>query len=577
MAPISLADTVHAVTSTVESTVQSTLANGAIAQQPVDPTAARRPTESIHVESPNLTYTDDALLSRYTFHSTAVDKQADAQGHVKYSVRPVERELEFKTGRKVPKTGLMLVGLGGNNGTTLTATILANRHNISWGTRDGIQTPNYLGSLVRASTMRLGVDAQGEDVFVPISDVLPMVHPNDLTVGGWDISSMSLDKAARRAKVLEYDLQRQLEPYLKEYTPLPSIYYPTFINANQEERADNVIPGSDKQAHLDQVRADIRNFKRDNDLDQVIVLWTANTERYSLLVDGVNDTADNLLESIRTSHAEVSPSTIFAVAAILEGVPYVNGAPQNTFVPGAIELAERHKAFVAGDDFKSGQTKVKSVLAEYLVNAGIKPLLIASYNHLGNNDGKNLSAPEQFRSKEISKASVVDDMVEANSLLYKPLAVKEADSKDGFVKGHSTEHPDHCVVIKYLPNCGDDKKAIDDYTSEIGMGGRNTLAIYNTCQDSLLATPLIIDLCLLAELMTRVTYREEGSADYEPMYSVLGLLSYMLKAPLTKPGKKPINSLNRQRQALEAFLRACLALQPVSDLVTFTQMEVSQV
>ena len=102
-------------------------------------------------------------------------------------------------------------------------------------------------------------------------------------------------------------------------------------------------------------------------------------------------------------------------------------------------------------------------------------------------------------------------------------------------------------------------------------------SIYNTCQDSLLATPLIIDLCLLAELMTRVTYREEGSADYEPLYSVLGLLSYMLKAPLTKPGKKPINSLNRQRQALEAFLRACLALQPVSDLVTFTQMEVSQV
>mgnify|MGYP002477658476 CR=1 FL=1 len=370
MAPISLADTVHAVTSTVESTVQASLGNGAIAQQAVDPTAARRPAESIHVESPNLTYTDDALLSRYTFHSTAVDKQADAAGHVKYNVRPVERELEFKTGRKVPKTGLMLVGLGGNNGTTLTATILANRHNISWGTRDGIQTPNYLGSLVRASTMRLGVDAQGEDVFVPISDVLPMVHPNDLVVGGWDISGMSLDKAARRAKVLEYDLQR--EPYLKEYKPLPSIYYPTFINANQEERADNVIPGADKQAHLDQVRADIRNFKRDNELDQVIVLWTANTERYSLLLDGVNDTADNLLESIRTSHAEVSPSTIFAVASILEGVPYVNGAPQNSFVPGAIELAERQKTFIAGDDFKSGQTKVKSVLAEYLVNAGIK-------------------------------------------------------------------------------------------------------------------------------------------------------------------------------------------------------------
>lgn len=111
------------------------------------------------------------------------------------------------------------------------------------------------------------------------------------------------------------------------------------------------------------------------------------------------------------------------------------------------------------------------------------------------------------------------------------------------------------------------------------MGGRNTLSIYNTCQDSLLATPLILDLALLAELMTRVTYREQSSpnGEFEQLYSVLGLLSYMLKAPLTKPGRQPINSLNRQRQALEAFLRACLALQPASDLVNFTQMEVSQV
>ncbi|GAA5938695.1 inositol-3-phosphate synthase INO1 [Sporobolomyces koalae] len=558
----------------------STASAPAPTSESVDPTSARRPTEPIEVTSPNLTYSDEELIAKYVFHTSTVNKSTDADGHVRYAVKPVEKALEFKTMRKVPKTGLMLVGLGGNNGTTLVATILANKHQISWGTRDGVQTPNYLGSLVRASTMRLGQDGHGEDVHVPMSDVLPMVHPNDLVVGGWDISSMSLDGAMRRACVLDYDLQRQLAPMMKEYKPLPSVYYPTFINANQEERADNVLKGSSKQAHLDQIRTDIREFKANNGLDQVVVLWTANTERYSALLDGVNDTADNLLRSIEQSHDEVSPSTIFAVASILEGVPFINGAPQNTFVPGAIELAEREQAFIGGDDFKSGQTKVKSVLAEYLVNAGIKPRLIASYNHLGNNDGKNLDAASggqlQFRSKEISKSSVVDDMVEANHLLYKPLKEKEADSKDGFVKGKQTEHPDHCVVIKYLPACGDDKKAIDDYTSEIGMGGRNTLAIYNTCQDSLLATPLIIDLCLLAELMTRVTYREQGSksAEFERLYSVLGLLSYMLKAPLTKPGKPPINSLNRQRQALEAFLRACLGLQPVSDLITFTQMQV---
>ncbi|KAM0748751.1 inositol-3-phosphate synthase [Meredithblackwellia eburnea MCA 4105] len=533
--------------------------------QPVDPTAARRPAEAITVDSQNLKYTDDGfMVADYTFHSTTVKKLEGG----KFAVKPTEKKFELRTDRNVPKTGLMLVGWGGNNGTTLSATILANKHNISWSTRDGIQTPNYIGSLVRASTLRLGTDEDGKDVHVPFSDVVPMVHPNDLVVGGWDISAAPLDAAMRRAKVLDYDLQRQVAPFMAELKPLPSIYYPTFINANQEERADNVIPGTSKAAHLEQIRKDIRNFKSSNGLDQVIVLWTANTERYSAIIPGVNDTKDNLVRAVDEDHEEVSPSTIFAMAAILEGVPYINGAPQNTFVPGCIQLAEHHKSFIGGDDFKSGQTKVKSVLADFLVNAGIKPLSIASYNHLGNNDGRNLSAPAQFRSKEISKSSVVDDMVAANHLLYKPLPVAKGEKSTG-----ETEHPDHCIVIKYMPAVGDDKRALDEYYSELMMGGRNVLNIFNECQDSLLATPLIIDLALLAELLTRVTYRTSDKSEFESLYSVLGLLSYMLKAPLTKPGTDVINSLSRQRNALENFLRACVSLQPASDLVNFTQME----
>lgn len=170
---------------------------------------------------------------------------------------------------------------------------------------------------------------------------------------------MPLAGAMRRAKVLEYDLQRQLVPHLEKLVPLPSIYYPSFINANQEDRADNVLPGQDKQVHLDQIRQDIRNFKSVNGLDQVIVLWTANTERYSEITHGVHDTSANLLAAIASSHSEISPSTVFAVAAILEGSPFINGAPQNTFVPGCLQLAEEKGAFIAGDDFKSGQTKVR--------------------------------------------------------------------------------------------------------------------------------------------------------------------------------------------------------------------------
>ena len=258
-------------------------------------------------------------------------------------------------------------------------------------------------------------------------------------------------------------------------------------------------------------------FKARNGLDKVIVQWTANTERYADLIDGVNDTADNLLKSIEAGHEEVAPSTVFAVACIFEGAPFINGSPQNTFVPGAIELAEKHGAFIGGDDFKSGQTKMKSALVDFMINAGIKLTSIASYNHLGNNDGMNLSSQRQFRSKEISKSNVVDDMVEANSVLYK--------------KG---EHPDHTVVIKYMPAVGDNKRALDEYYAEIFMGGHQTISLFNVCEDSLLASPLIIDLVLVAEMMTRITWKattNDGTYadDYKGFHSVLSILSYMLK------------------------------------------------
>lgn len=254
----------------------------------------------------------------------------------------------------------MLVGWGGNNGSTLTATIAANRENITWHTKEGPRVPNYYGSMIRASTLRIGYDpATGKDINIPFGDMLPTVHPNDLVLGGWDISSYSLDKAMARAQVLDYDLQRQVAPLLADLKPLPSIYYPTWINANQDERADNLMSGNSKLEHMNQIRKDIRDFKASNGLDKVIVLWTANTERYAEIIPGINDTAENILKAVENSHDEIAPSTLFALASILENAPYINGAPQNTFVPGVIDLAEQKKAFIGGDDFKSGQTKIK--------------------------------------------------------------------------------------------------------------------------------------------------------------------------------------------------------------------------
>src|SRR5204862_5305057 len=182
---------------------------------------------------------------------------------------------------------------------------------------------------------------------------------------GWDISSLDLASATARAKVLGYDIQRQVAKHLSQYKPLPSIYYPTFIAANQSARADNLIPGNDKWSHVEHIRNGIRAFREKHNLDKVIVVWTANTERHAEISEGGNDTAENLLKSVKDNHQEIAPSAIFAISCIL----------------GCVELAEQRKSFIAGDDFKSGQTKIKSVLAQFLVDAGIRPLSIVSYNH----------------------------------------------------------------------------------------------------------------------------------------------------------------------------------------------------
>lgn len=172
---------------------------------------------------------------------------------------------------------VMLVGLGGNNGSTLMGGILANKLGVTWMTKDGIKAPNYWGSLTQSSTCRLG-NYMGEEAYAPFKSLLPMVDPNDIVLGGWDISSMNMAEAMERARVLDWELQRQLIPHMQDVVPLPAIYDSKFIAANQGSRADNIIKGSKKE-QVEQVRADIRAFKEAQGLDKVVVLWSANTER----------------------------------------------------------------------------------------------------------------------------------------------------------------------------------------------------------------------------------------------------------------------------------------------------------
>ena len=475
------------------------------------------------------------IQSEHTWHTYELNDPI-------WKSKETSKTVHFQCNEHPQKTGLLLVGLCGNNASTLIASIYANKNKLSWKTRTGVQHSNYYGSVFLSSTTTIPTTMG--DVHKGLNQLMPMVHPNDLIIHGWDIVNKNLYDCLEDNHVLEPDLISQLTS-LKSQTPMPSIFYGDFYADNQQKRVNNALSGS-KFEHLLEIRRNIKDFKTKNQLDKVVVLWTASTERFSEIIAGINDTSDNLLQAIKDNHSEIAPSTIFAVASILEGAIFINGSPQNTLTDAVLELSEKHHGFVAGDDFKSGQTKMKSVLVEFLINAGMKPLAITSYNHLGNNDGLNLSEHAQFKSKEISKSNVVDDMIASNPILYK------------------TQHIDHTVVIKYVPAVGDLKRAMDEYYSEIFMGGKSIISITNICEDSLLAAPLIIDLVIFAELLSRVEYLE--GEKYVPISSCLGgLLSYMLKAPTVRNGPV-INALNTQRRCIENFLRILVNLKPVNDV-----------
>lgn len=178
-----------------------------------------------------------------------------------------------------------------------------------------------------------------------------------------------------------------------------------FVAPNQKDRADNILTGTRKEL-IEQVRAQIRNFKSVNQLEKLIILWSANTERYMEIDPKIHGTEEALLAAIDRNESELAPSLLFAVASVLEGVPFINGSPQNTFVPGFIEFAVHHGVPIMGDDFKTGQTKFKSAVADFLISSGLKLTACASYNHLGNNDGLISVTKSAFGQKKFPKAQL---------------------------------------------------------------------------------------------------------------------------------------------------------------------------
>lgn len=262
---------------------------------------------------------------------------------------------------------------------------------MTWNTKKGEQKATMYGSMTQCATMKVA-ETEKEEVFLPIKEVVPLLNPKEMVIGGWDINSLDLAEAMKRAQVFDYELQQKIAPEMRRYKPMKSIYYSDFIASNQETRADNILDGDNKKkfAHLKQIRQDIADFKSSNDLDKVIILWTANTERFAVISE-VHETYEAFMEGIKNDHPEISPSMIFALAAMEENCVFLNGSPQNTLCK-ALTMVPGSKGILVGNDFKTGQTKFKTAFIEFLTGSGIKPKSCVSYNHLGNNDGKNLSS-----------------------------------------------------------------------------------------------------------------------------------------------------------------------------------------
>lgn len=454
-----------------------------------------------------------------------------------------EEEIKININPVTERFGVMIVGIGGNNGSTLVASLLAHKKGLSWENRNGIQKIDFLGSIYQYGSINIGY-MEGKPYTKLIREMIELKDPNDIIIDGWDIREENIYEACKNNKILDPDLLNQLKDDLIKIKPIESVYYEDFIATNQKSTAKNIKKNKDKWEDYLYIKSDIQAFKIKNNINKVVVLWVGSTERFS---KGNYKSIKDLERAIKVNDAEISPSIIFAAASISEQCIFINGSPQNTINSAILKLAKKYNTFVAGDDLKTGQTKLKSVLVDYLASSGMRPLSIVSYNHLGCNDGLNLSEKSQFESKELTKKNVIDDIIDENPILF-----------DG-------KRPDHEIVIKYIPAVGDSKRAIDEYNSELFLDGRNNLAIHNICEDTKLAVPLMLDIIIFSEFLSRIRFekKDETQVTFSPN---LSLLSFFFKAPIDDENQPIVNAFFPQIYGLKNFIKACLGL-PICDYI----------
>jgi len=408
------------------------------------------------------------------------------------------------------KLGIMLVGLGAVSTTTIAGVIAIRR---------GLAKP--IGSLTQMGTIRLG---KRTDKKSPrIKDFVPLASLDDIVFGGWDIFEDNCFEAAKTAGVLEKDLLDQIRPELEQIRPWPAVFDRRYV-----KRLDgpNVKKGKNKKDLAEQVRADIRTFKADNGLSRMVLVWCGSTEVY-MTESPAHASVEAFEKALEANDDTIPSSMIYAYAAIKEGIPYANAAPNlSADVPALLELAQQTGSPLAGKDLKTGQTLIKTIIAP-----GLKSRLIGvegwySTNILGNRDGEVLDDPESFKTKEESKKSVLDYIFQPN--LYPELYEKLC----------------HVVRINYYPPRGDNKEGWDNIDIFGWLGYPMQLKINFLCRDSILAAPIVLDSALFLDLAKRAG-----------MKGIQEWLSFYYKSPMHAPGLYPEHDLFIQLMKLKNTLR----------------------
>jgi len=408
------------------------------------------------------------------------------------------------------KLGILTPGMGAV-ATTFIAGVLA--------VRKGLALP--VGSLTQLGKIRIGKRTEPKNP--KIKDFVPLQPLTDIVFGGWDIFNDNVYEAALKAAVIEKNMLDQVRPELEAIKPMKAVFDKKYV---KNLDGTHVKTEKTKWELAEALIKDIREFKEKNKCDRLVMVWCGSTEVFIEEKD-IHKTIEKFEEGLKNNHPDIAPSMIYAYAAIKCGVPYANGAPNlSCDVPALVEMAKLNNVPIAGKDFKTGQTLMKTILAPGLSARALGIKGWFSTNILGNRDGEVLDDPASFKTKEVSKLSVLKDILspEQHPELYSDIY--------------------HKVNINYYPPRGDNKESWDNIDIFGWLGYEMQIKINFLCRDSILAAPIVLDLALFLDLAQRAE-----------MSGIQEWLSFYFKSPQTAAGLHPIHDIFKQLMKLENTLR----------------------